>query len=526
MVDEWVRRFCRFLQMPHSGIIDLPMRLTILPFFWVLITTVCSYGEASAQGISNKAVIDSISYQQFMNGDVSGLRQTLKEAQAAQVDFFYLRLRAALLYTRLGHFERSYPHAHRLMQINPYDTLAQRLWLLALRYTGRRTEELRWLSTCDSATFRRLTGTDRGRMDSNFQWESVSIGLGRLMEENYTSRRENVLERDALYTERTLQGPMNMLSVVFEGRLGKPSARNKAYCWRTIQSLGVFQSQPQGAWEVLSQNPTLTNQRFVRSYSIGALQVHGLLEYTPTHTRNRSIGLIWGTFTENSKHLSSVLLPNSFELAPVDCLFSNQSLLASVYGRYRFQGAELMASVGYANLAKQPQLQLDAGLTWFPGGRSSIFYTGSWSGLFSTLSDGIPARHILAHKLGCRVNKRWWAEGEYMSGLRFLGPSGAGGPSASDPSGARGLSNYTRPLTFQTFNTVEPILNLAGVGFVRYHQRGALRLGYQRQIRETTFYSIRQVPGSTTETILERNPQKHTLHLFNLVLTLKLHSTT
>jgi hypothetical protein len=113
-----------------------------------------------------------------------------------------------------------------------------------------------------------------------------------------------------------------------------------------------------------------------------------------------------------------------------------------------------------------------------------------------------------------------------MSGLRFLGTSGAGGPSASGPSGARGLSNYTRPLTFQTFNTVEPILNLAGVGFVRYHQRGALRLGYQRQIRETTFYSIRQVPGSTTETILERNPQKHTLHLFNLILTLKLNSTT
>jgi hypothetical protein len=185
-----------------------------------------------------------------------------------------------------------------------------------------------------------------------------------------------------------------------------------------------------------------------------------------------------------------------------------------------------MASVGYANLAKQPHIQFDAGLTWFPGGRSSLFYTGSWSGLFSTPSDDIPARHILAQKLGCRVNNRWWAEGEYMGGLRFSGPSGAGGPSASGLSGARGLSNYTRPLTFQTFNTVDPILSLAGVGLVRYHRGGALRLGYQRQIRETTFYSIRQVPGSTTEIILERNPQKHTLHLFNLVLTLKLHSTT
>lgn len=490
------------------------MRQITLPIFSFVLAIFCSFGEASAQGSSEKAEIDSISYRQFIHGEAQGLRRTIKLAQASEVDFFYLRLRAALLFTRLGRYEWSYPQARRLMQMNPYDSLVQRMWLLALRYTGRRTEELRWLATCDSVTFRRLVGSARNNTGSRILWETASVGLGHLMEENFATRRDgNFLESGSLYTERTLQGPMNMLGIAIEGRLGKPSSRNKGYHWKTAQSLGVFQSHPQGAWETQNLTPGL--QRFTRGYSAGALQYHGLLEYTPSGTRNWSTGLIWGTFTENSKHLSSALLPNSTEIVPVDCLYSNQSLLATIFGRYRLNGAEITTAMGYANLAKQPQFQFDAGLTWYPGGRSSLFYAGSWSGLFSTQSVDAPVRHILSHRLGCRVNNKWWAESEYVSGIRALAPSGA-----------RGLSNYTRPLTFQTFNTVEPIMSIAGMGLVRYLRGGALRLGYQRQIRETTFYSIRQLPGSTTETILERKPQKHILHLIHLTLTWKLHSYT
>jgi hypothetical protein len=336
------------------------------------------------------------------------------------------------------------------------------------------------------------------------------------MEEKFQVRRDgSFLESDLLYSERTLQGPMTMLGVAIEGRLGNSYPHKKAYRWKTVQSLGMFQSHPQGAWEAKSQNPTLDKQRFSRSYSIVALQYHGLLEYTPTETRNASAGLIWGTFTENSKHLSSVWLPDSFRLAPVDCLFSNQSLLTAIFGRYRFKGGEMMSSLGYANLARQPQIQFDAGLTWYPGGRSSLYYTGSWSGIFSIQTDAAPVRQILSHKLGCRVNKKWWAEGEYSGSI-----------TASGSTAARGLSNYTRPLTFQTFNTVEPILSLAGVGLIKYQHTSTLRLGYQRQIRETPFYNIRQKPGSTTETIPERMQQKNILHFINLTLTWKLKSST
>ena len=494
----------------------MPMRLINLPLFSVIISVACCFEETAAQGYSTKAEIDSMSYQQFIKNDICGLRATLKKAESSEVDFFYLRLRAALLFTRLGRHEWSYPQAHRLMQMNPYDTLAQRLWLLALRYTGRRTEELRWLSTCDSVSYRRLIGADPMRSGSGIQWETASVGLGHLTEEAFKARRDgNFLESGALYSERTLQGPMTMLGVAVEARLGKVTSRNKAYRWKTSQSLGVFQSHPQGAWEALNQDPVLGIQRYTRSYEIRALQYHGLLEHSPSQARNWSTGLIWGTFSENSKHLSSILLPDFSGLAPVDCLYSHQSLLATLYGRYRRSSAEFMASVGYANLAKQPHVQIDGGLTWYPGGRSSMYYTGSWSGLLPIQTDAAPVRHIVAHKLGSSVYKKWWGEVEYISGIQ-----------ASGPTGARGLSNYTRPLTFQTFNTVEPILSMAGLGLIRYHRYGALRLGYQRQIRETTFYNILQVAGSTTETTLELKPQKHTLHLIHVALTWKLHSST
>ena len=74
----------------------------------------------AAQPVATKTEIDSISYAQFVRGDLRGLQKTLKQARISEVDFFYLRLRAALLYSGSGRFEALYPHARRLMQFNPY----------------------------------------------------------------------------------------------------------------------------------------------------------------------------------------------------------------------------------------------------------------------------------------------------------------------------------------------------------------------------------------------------------------------
>jgi len=483
------------------------LRLLSLQIFWAYLTLSGGFVAVSAQGISKKAEVDSMSYVQYLRADLRGLGATLKMARASDVDFFYLRLRAALLYARHGRYEYVYPHARRLMEMNPRDTLSQRLWMVSLLYTNRTAEYLSFLSVCDSLTYARLTGAERPTAHSLIKLETVSGGFGYLTEENYNERLNyGFLEPGALYTERTLQGPMYIQSLSVSARLSRPITKGKGNLWKTVHSLSLFESHPQGAWD--ASNATLINRQFSRTYRVGVAQYHGLLECSPLRAPNWSSGISWGLFSENSKYLSSMLMPDSITLSPVDLTYNNQSFLATLYGRYRLTGMELLASVGYANFAFRPQIQADAGLIWYPGGRSHLYYSGNLSGIVSISTDTAPVRLIHAHKLGTKIIKNFWGELEY-----------AAGPANSGLGAQRGLSNYTKPLSFQTYNTVEPILNLFGAGLIHHHQRGAVRLGYQRQIRETSFYSLVPLPGASPANRLITTPKKHALHLITINLT-------
>jgi len=462
----------------------------------------------AAQPVATKTEIDSISYAQFVRGDLRGLQKTLKQARISEVDFFYLRLRAALLYSGSGRFEALYPHARRLMQFNPYDTLAQRLWFLSLHHTGRTCEQHRWLSNCDSATYRRLTGAGRGRTQPILQWEPLSITYGYLVEEGFSSRRNAaVLESGAIYTERTLQGPMSMFALATGARFATNHPGHSAYRWRTAHSIGFFRSNPVGAWE--AADPALSNRSYARTYSVFSQQYHGSLEYAHGRSFRSTTGLLWGVFREESKFLTSEYLPDFSGLAPIDLVYQHTALLASLYSRYRIPRGELFASAGYGNLSGQPQLQLDGGGTWYPGGRSNLYLSIALSGLFQGSLDSIQMRPVVAPKFGTKIRGRWWAECEYLTRV-----------GRERDSGARGLANYTRPLSFQTYNTVEPIVGIAGLAIYRYHGWGTVRLGYQQQVRETPFYSFRAV--APDQFSLTTTHQKHTNHFLNLTLSWKL----
>ena len=78
-------------------------RLIILLF---IVTAIKSY----AQTPEKIAEVDIISYEQFQQKDFKKLKETVKDALANDIDFYYLRLRVGILAYDKKNFEYAIPH--------------------------------------------------------------------------------------------------------------------------------------------------------------------------------------------------------------------------------------------------------------------------------------------------------------------------------------------------------------------------------------------------------------------------------
>jgi hypothetical protein len=84
--------------------------------------------------------IDSLSFAQFTSGDLRGLRRTIRQANRAKIDFFYLRLRAGIV----AYNQRDYTWATRQLEkalfMNPADDVTAEYLYWSYRFMGRHSD--------------------------------------------------------------------------------------------------------------------------------------------------------------------------------------------------------------------------------------------------------------------------------------------------------------------------------------------------------------------------------------------------
>ncbi len=120
-----------------------PLLLTMFIFLHVSSTQI--NGQARSQKKSFQEV-DAGTYDLYMKGDWQGLIQEGTYALHSGIDYFYLRMRIAYAYFKLGRYRNAIPHYKKALEFNSTDTDAPYFLMLCYEYTGRNNEALKFSS--------------------------------------------------------------------------------------------------------------------------------------------------------------------------------------------------------------------------------------------------------------------------------------------------------------------------------------------------------------------------------------------
>ena len=102
-------------------------------------------GQARGQKKSFQEV-DANTYGLYMKGDWHGLINEGIDALDSGIDYFYLRMRMAYAYFKLGRYRNAIPHYKKALEFNNRDTDAQYFLMLCYEYSGRNNDALKFSS--------------------------------------------------------------------------------------------------------------------------------------------------------------------------------------------------------------------------------------------------------------------------------------------------------------------------------------------------------------------------------------------
>ncbi len=119
------------------------LMLSMLIILTVSITHI--NGQAKGQKKTFQEV-DASTYSLYMKGDWHALIQEGATALQSGTDYFYLRMRIAYAYFKLGRYRNAIPHYKKALEFNSHDVDAQYFLMLCYEYTGRNNEALKFSS--------------------------------------------------------------------------------------------------------------------------------------------------------------------------------------------------------------------------------------------------------------------------------------------------------------------------------------------------------------------------------------------
>ena len=377
--------------------------------------------------------VDSITYYQLINNQSDSLIKVADTAWKENIDFYYLRMRVGVVYYNNKNFEKALPHFIRANEMNPADTITQEYLYYSYIFSDRKNEADIFAEKLEPF------------MKNKFQYkknkiEAISIAGGYA----YTSNSEQgktkpIISKYNIYGEALYQGNLIYSNALIEYKI---SNRTKMMCgmWYYYTSnVGVVNIPDRLKWKEFQDSHY--------QYNIG-------MSYYYKNGWNASVAGSY--YIQNSSVYSAKFneSTNKYNFLEFNSQVNSYAIVLGI-GK-RIGKVHPVLNLATANFTNQQQLQAEGTLVFYPFGNTNVY---SYSGL-SYQNDNAENRFVFFQKVGIRLHKIIWAEGNFSYGNHF---------------------NYISKFASLTYNTVEPIQLISGFDLKLYLKRLELIIGYRFQ---------------------------------------------
>lgn len=399
-----------------------------------------------AQQISEES-IDSISYEQFLKRDLKGLKETVQFAQTQKIDFYYLHLRAAILAFENKNYEYCIPHFKDAIIYYPNDTISAEYLYYAYKYTAREDDAQKFAAN-RPVSFQQKIGYSSKKINL------IGIGGGAFLTNNIS------LNKSKSYETILSEGDIGIRNLNGNAIYGEMFLSNTIKSkFHLSNSLSIYQTNNfLQADEFI--DPTTEKSNFTAKNN--HFQYHLGFGFTNKKSWIFNSGL--GYYKVNSNYISIIkdTINKTVEILNED--FNLNSFLLGFTIAKRFKSLTPYLSCTISNLNAFRQFQAEVGVTYYPMGNYNLYGNSG----FAFLKNNNENQFVFTQKIGFKLTKWWWNEGNFKIG---------------------NLSNYNTANGALTYNTLDPILLLAGTDFNFYLTKQIqFKIGYEFQKRKQSYY--------------------------------------
>ena len=430
-----------------------------------------------AQNAQKQEEIDIKSYEQFQNKQFKELKQTLKDALAQNIDFYYLRLRAGILAYNNKKYEYAIPQFKKALEFAPMDTVAKEYLYYAYLFTSRKEAANDFASKQDME-FQNKVGYKKKAFDF------IGVDGGVVYTNNINSSKGKTFKADNLpgKAERSLNGNLYFGELFFQNTIKNRLHINNSFS--VFNTNALYETQltlPSSETVINSQN--FNNLNF--QYNLG---------FSYITKKEWAIAASFGYYRVKGNSFTAFAPDTVQNTIPLGRdTFTINSFLGSVTIAKRFRNVQPYIQVSGSNLNALKQVQAEFGLLYFPLGNYNFY--GITAGAY--LRNGSSNQYVISQRIGFKILKCWWSELNFNYG---------------------NLSNYIANNGFATYNTSDAIKLQTGLDFNFYIKKHfQLGINYTFQQREKTTQQYKR-DMLTNANIITNLSENYFTHLFKTTL--------
>lgn len=369
---------------------------------------------------------DSITYQQYIDGNYRKLIRTSRRARRQGVDSYYLNYRTGFAYYKLKNYARAAEFLKKNLKETPYDKAINSALYSSYLLSGQYIDAaLLWKNNWEKGI------TPNPYKLSTLKYISLAGGYmqsGNTVPTNlYHDQYQDMVYGD-------VQVGFNATEQL------KVSLAAQTYGFKFIQYYPGRDSLPNR----LSQHSAVLScdYTFRGNWQVGVSAGFFEIEKNTSDTSNRPGRRFFNL--------------NNFREAYSVLLFANK----------RFNYLQPEVAVAYYRFNKQSNIQAAATLTYYPLGNLNLYTSTTVAAVVNSDSTN-SQQYIASQRIGVRTIGQLWTEASFSIGNH---------------------TNYIANRAFLTYNTFDRINLLAGLKLTYYFTRFNVSVNYIYQQRETTIY--------------------------------------
>lgn len=343
--------------------------------------------------------VDSLSYAYYTQNDAKNLRKIVNEANAAGIDYYYLRMRAGIVHYNKGNYEEAAYQFDKALNFFPIDTLAAEYLYFSYANAGRSFDANR--------TAKKLNTSQKERYGIKSKpVQSISIGGGYAFSDNQTKNGQLNMVNQGLagYADNYMLNNSAFGQVGMVNNIAKNIKLFTAYSYYNLQNTHRMQS-------------VIVGQGTVVDTAAGYTTTQNDVYISPTFYLGQGfyISPAFHFIQYNFNTYTRIYYPAPPKLAAVN-VKQNLFYEGAEFG-YRFKYGNIALSGGYSKFDTLNFFHGNIGLTYYPLGNTSLY--GTTNLLY--LGDQYDNFLAFTQKVGVKLVKNIWLEGGFATGnLRYF----------------------------------------------------------------------------------------------------------